>query len=147
MTTHIRRWRPFDTVAPIARFPFSAWFDFTPDTWRSGVPIHLGLDVTRDEDSYTVEASLPGVSAEDIDVTIDHGVLKIVASAEKDEGTGDEGKYLLRERRVGSFYRAIRLPEDVDADNAETAYRNGVLYITLPKHEGSQSKKLEVKAA
>lgn len=146
MTTHIRRWRPFDTVGPIARFPFSAWFDFAPDTWRSGVPIHLGLDVIRGEDGYTVEASLPGVSAEEIDVTIDQGILKIVASAEKAESTGDEGKYLLRERRVGSFYRAIRLPEDVDADNAETAYRDGVLHITLPKLEGSQSKKLEVKA-
>ena len=146
MTTHIRRWRPFDTIAPIARFPFSAWFDFTPDAWRSGVPMHLGLDVTRDEDRYTVEASLPGVSPEDIDVTIDQGVLKIVASTEKAESNSDEGKYLLRERRVGSFYRAIRLPDDVDADNAETTYRNGVLYITLPKQEGSQSKKLEVKA-
>ena len=63
-------------------------------------------------------------------------------SEAKEEG---DGGYLMKERRTGSFYRAIRLPDSVDADKAETLYENGVLSITFPLLEAKKAKQLEIK--
>ena len=104
------------------------------------------LDVSREDDSVVVKASVPGIKAEDLEVTIEDGRMTIEG---KTAGESDEsqGGYALRERRTGRFYRAIRLPETVDADGAESVYENGVLTVTLPKQASRKARKVEVKAA
>ena len=106
----------------------------------------IPLDVVQDDDKVVISASLPGFKAEGIHVAVEDGVLTIAAettsTSETEETTNG---YMLRERRAGKFYRAIRLPETVDADKAESGYNEGVLTITLPRIETKKAKKLEVK--
>ena len=141
--THIRKWQPFSSAAPLAGFPFSEWFGFNPGISNSRTSRALGVDVIRNDEGYVVEASLPGVSPDDIDVTIDGSLLKIRATAGEDE-TKSDSSYILRERRRGSYYRALRLPRDIDTENASTEYRDGVLSVTLPAPDSNGSKRLPV---
>ena len=99
--------------------------------------------MVKNDDGYVVETSLPGVSPDDIDVTIDGSLLKIRATVGEDE-TKNDSSYILRERRRGSYYRALRLPRDIDTENASTEYRDGVLSVTLPAPDSNGSKRLPV---
>ena len=105
----------------------------------------IPLDIVRNEDNVTLHATLPGVNPDDIDVTVDDGVLSIKAETKVDEERKD-GDYVVRERRYGKFHRSMRLPENVDADHAETHYENGVLTIKLPVAESKKAKQLKVTA-
>ena len=103
----------------------------------------IPLDIVRDGDNVTVKASLPGVKPEDIDVTIEDGVLTIKADTNVEEEREDGG-YVVRERRAGSFHRSLRLSDHVDTDKVEPRYENGVLTITLPVAESKKAKHLTV---
>lgn len=141
----IERWSPF---ADMRRFD-----DMFNRFWRgaAGVPESqeswtIPLDVTRKDDDVIVKASLPGVKKEDVDVTIEDNVLTIRAKIDEESEQESSG-YLLKERRTGSFYRAVRLPESVDSEKAASAYGDGVLTITLPKLEEKKARKLSITAA
>ena len=97
------------------------------------------MDAYEEGDNLVVRASLPGVNPEDIDVTVEDRVLTISGSTKVDEER-DENGYLLRERRTGSFYRTVRLPETVDANIGQPHYEHGILTITLPKVEAKKAK-------
>ena len=102
------------------------------------------LDVVADGDDFVVRASLPGVSPDNIQVSIEDNVLTIRGdTASHFENTA--GNYLMRERRSGSFHRSLRLPDTVDQNNAEPRYEHGVLTITLPKAEAKKARQFEVK--
>ena len=103
------------------------------------------MDVIREGDALIVRASLPGVSPDEIGVTIEDGLLTIEGET-AGETEKREGEYLLRERRSGRFRRALRLPGSVDADKASPRYENGVLTISLPKREEKKARRLEIKA-
>ncbi|NQW23563.1 MAG: Hsp20/alpha crystallin family protein [SAR202 cluster bacterium] len=105
----------------------------------------IPLDIVKDEDKVTIQASLPGINPDDIDVTIEDGVLTIKAETHSEEERKD-GEYVVRERRVGSFHRSLRLSEHVDTDKVEPRYENGVLTITLPVAEAKKAKRLKVSA-
>lgn len=105
----------------------------------------IPLDIVKDEDKVTVQASLPGINPDDIDVTIEDGVLTIKAETHSEDERKD-GEYVVRERRVGSFHRSLRLSEHVDTDKVEPRYENGVLTITLPVAEAKKAKRLKVSA-
>ena len=103
----------------------------------------IPLDIVRDGDTVTVKASLPGVQPEDIDVTIEGGVLTIKADTKVEEKREDGG-YVVRERRAGTFRRSLRLSDHVDTEKVEPRYENGVLTITLPVAESKKAKRLTV---
>ena len=103
----------------------------------------IPLDVVEQEDELLVRASIPGVKVDDIDVSIENRVLTIKAEA-KTEAEHKEGGYLVRERRSGSFFRSLRLPESVDADKAKTSYNDGVLTVNLPKAESKKAKHIKI---
>ena len=104
----------------------------------------IAMDVVQDADDLIVRASVPGVDPDDIQVTLEDGLLTIEGEtgSESEEQKGD---YLLRERRFGRFHRALRLPSSVDAENAEPSYANGVLTITAPKQEAKKARRLAIK--
>ena len=119
-----------------------------------GVPYHhpyagdwaIPLDVERDGDDFVVRGTLPGVAPSDIGITIEDGVLTIEAStASEDERK--EGGYLLRERRTGSFRRAVRIPGSVDVDNAASSYEHGVVTVRMPLVESRRAKRLTLHVA
>jgi HSP20 family protein len=110
-----------------------------PTTWG------LALDVTENEDEYTLKASLPGIAPEDIDISFENDVLTIKGETKEDEEV--EGvRYHMRERRFGSFCRSIRLPNSIEADNIEANYEAGILSLVLPKLEDAKAKRIEVKS-
>lgn len=104
----------------------------------------IAMDVVQDGDDLIVHASLPGVDPDDIQVTLEDGLLTIEGEtgSESEEQKGD---YLLRERRFGRFHRALRLPNSVDSEKAQPSYANGVLTITVPKQEAKKARRLEIK--
>ncbi|MBT3995846.1 MAG: Hsp20/alpha crystallin family protein [Chloroflexi bacterium] len=110
-----------------------------PEAWS------IPLDVVQDGDNLVVTASVPGTSKDDIDVSVDDNVLTIKAET-GDSSSKETDGYLLRERLTGSYYRALRLPETVDFENAESQFKNGVLTIKLPKLESKKARKLEISA-
>ena len=140
--TSLARWNRFPRTAG---WPFDFWSDYAPVRRASDAPFKLGVDVIQNPDNYTIEASLPGFNAEDIDVTVDDGVLRIVAANSSDESS-DNSRYLVRERRYGKYFRALRVPDGVDVDSATTGYKDGVLKIELPKIDAPQPKRLPVSA-
>ena len=101
------------------------------------------MDVVRKGDDTVIRASVPGIKPEDIQVSIEDNVLTIRGHTAEEHQDGD-GTFLMRERRSGSFHRALRLPESVDVDKVQPHYLNGVLTITVPKAEAKKAKQLQV---
>ena len=140
----LERWDPFREMRRMEGKIDRLWRGFAvadrPAGWN------IPLDVLRTDDAITVRASLPGVKPEDISVAVEDGVLTIKGAA-TEEAERKEGDYLLRERRAGAFHRAVRLPDYVDAEKAESAYANGVLEVAFPKAEAKRPKTIDVKVA
>ena len=114
----------------------------TPEV--EGARWDIAMDVIQEGDDLIVHASLPGVEPDDIQVTLEDGLLTIKGEtgSESEEQKAD---YLLRERRFGRFHRALRLPNSVDAEKAQPSYANGVLTVAVPKQEAKKARKLEIK--
>lgn len=146
----LTRWDPLFEIRRAHRLANRRWAGFPSFATGAGESDgaeqrdwSIPLDIVRDDEKVTVKASLPGVNPDDIDVTIEGGVLTIKASTEVEEEREDAG-YVVRERRTGSFHRSIRLSENVDTDKIEPRYENGVLTITLPVAESKKAKRLTV---
>ena len=107
----------------------------------------LALDVRETPDAFTITASVPGVGAEDVDITILGGTLRIRGERKEEREEQDqEGRWLLRERRFGAFERTVALPTAVRADGASAEFKDGVLTISLPKAEEAKPRAIPVRA-
>lgn len=103
----------------------------------------IPIDLTQDGNDVVLRATVPGVAPEDIDVTIEEGVLTINAETPNDS----EASFIIRERRAGKLYRALRLPNTLDVGKAQSEYKHGVLTLTFPKIEAVKARRLEIKSA
>lgn len=105
------------------------------------------LDLRETDKEYALSVELPGVNEEDINIEIAPGNTLVISGEKKSEHEeGEKGKGAYRmERRYGSFYRALALPEDVKADAISASYTKGVLTVTIPKGETPGSRKIEIK--
>jgi len=112
-------------------------------TW-SKAPV---VDVIESEKAYEITAEMPGMDQKNIEVNVTNGNLTI--KGEKLEEKEEKKDYYLQERKFGSFERSFRVPEGVDMDKIEAAFKNGVLNVTLPKKLEAQkpTKNIEVKTA
>ena len=153
MTT-IQRFDPFREMRRFNRLmssPFWAgyrWGD--PMNGDAGQPADawsIPMDVRRDEQALTVAASLPGFAAEDVDVSISPDRVLSVKACHQAEVSHENEEYLMRERRSGSFSRAIRLPSDLDLDAAAVSLEHGVLTVAVPVAEAAQTRRLHVAGA
>jgi len=103
------------------------------------------VDMYQTEDDVVVKATLPGVSADDLDIQIGDGALTL--RAEMHEEHSDEGKqYHVREHRTRAFARSLALPTKVVADKANAELKDGMLTLTMPKAEEVKPKVIQVKA-
>ncbi len=144
----MQRWDPFSDLRQMQDTMDRMWrrIGTTPANAGSGPEIEawaVPLDVTQKGDNTVIRASMPGVSPQDIQVSIEDNVLTIRGETAKEYQDEDE-TYLMRERRTGSFHRALRLPDAVDPDRVEPRYENGVLTITVPKAEAKRARQLTV---
>ena len=110
--------------------------------------IALPLDVVRNENDVTLRLDVPGIDPKDpesIEVSVDRGILSVTAKRHE-ERTGTD-KFFVRERRMGTFTRRMRLPENLNADAVEASYDNGVLEVRIPVLEQAKARKIEVRQA
>src|SRR5690625_3809270 len=109
------------------------------------LPRIMAKDIKEDETAYVVHAELPGVKKDDIHVEIEGGLVTIKAEVTQEETTENE-RMLRRERYTGSVSRRFELPVEVDLDQANADYTDGILVLNLPKLEHkSNVRKLDIK--
>lgn len=99
------------------------------------------VDIEEQENAYVVEAELPGVKREDVNIELVGKELTITGEIKERER---EGVLRRRTRRVGRFEYRVILPEEVDADGIEANLSNGVLTVRVPKSERAQRRRIEV---
>ncbi len=119
--------------------------DFRPFQWLSGTysgPA-LPLDVTTDADSVTIEAALPGIKPEDVDITVENGTVTISGKT-AEERSAEEGSYVLQEIRRGSFSRTVALPNGLEPDKAKATFENGILRLAIPKAEQLKPRQIKI---
>lgn len=104
----------------------------------------LPLDVRTTKDALLVEASLPGVKPEDVEITVENGTLTIKAEESSERSDGGEGGYLVREIARGSVMRTVTLPSGLEADKAEATFEHGVLKLRIPKAEQVKPRQIRI---
>jgi HSP20 family protein len=102
----------------------------------------LPLDAYSTQEEIVIMASLPGVSPEDVEITIEGDSLSIKGSIPQPPENVD---YILRERRFGPFSRVLTFNIPVEADKAEATFKDGLLILTVPKAEAIKPRTIEVK--
>lgn len=117
---------------------------------RAGIPANapagLALDVRETPDAFTVVASVPGVGADDVEITVLGDTMRIRGERrEQQEETAQNGRWLIRERRFGAFERSVTLPSTVRSDAASADFEDGVLTVTLPKAEDAKPRSIPVR--
>ncbi len=104
---------------------------------------HFPLDISETDEAFEVEAALPGVKPEDVEVQV-HGDTVTIKGNAKGEAEEKGKGWLRRERRYGVFARSFTLPTDIDAANASADFENGLLKLRLPKSEAARPKTIKV---
>ena len=121
------------------------WDDF--DRFASLSPrinTYLPLDIQETDSEYRVTTDMPGMSKENIDISIKDSVLTISAEKSSEATEQSDGRVIRRERLHGKFARSLRLSDLVDEEKIEATYKDGVLHVVLPKVEVEQPKKVEI---
>lgn len=102
------------------------------------------INMTESIDNLIVRAETPGISSEDIDISVTHDSLSI-SGERKIPVEKEQGKYHRREREAGKFSRIVTLPGYIDTDKVEAKCSDGILTVILPKAEASKPKQISVK--
>jgi len=109
-------------------------------------PLGMPMDVYRVQDgSYHLEADLPGVDPDSIEVTVEHSTLTI--RAERTPHYGESEQVIVAERPHGSFTRQLSLGEGLDSENLTAGYADGVLHVTIPASPKTRARRVEVTRA
>ena len=109
-----------------------------------GLPAQIRVDVKETPSAYTLEAEIPGVSKEDIQVNVEGNVVSLRAEIKQFDRQTDGEKLLRSERYFGSVSRSFQMPADIDNSGARARYENGVLQLVLPKRSASVGQRLTI---
>jgi HSP20 family protein len=143
---NITRWDPFAEMASL-REAVERMFD-DPQPFRvslGGAGTFFPVDVLDTNDEVVVQASLPGVKAEDIDISVTGQVLTLKGEA-REEHEEQAKNWYRRERRSGTFVRQLQLPAEVDSARADATFEDGVLRLALPKADTAKPRTIKVQA-
>ena len=136
--------RPWGLVSDVDGI-LRGFYDSPVSTWNTSADFRrLAMDVIEDDTAYLVTADMPGISRDEVSVTIDKNVLTISVEP-KDEVSQNERKVLRHERYSGKYARSLRLGEDIDEDQVSAEYRDGVLRLVIPKKAAVAPREVEVK--
>ena len=102
------------------------------------------LDISERKDAYLVTVELPGVEADDLDITMEDGLLTIQGERQFTQESSEQQFHRV-ERRYGAFRRSITLPAHVTAEGIEASFEDGVLQILVPKAEEAKPKRIQVR--
>lgn len=146
-------WSGGRSIAPFTLDPFSSFrrevdrlFDdfLAPAEQRSFGPANGGgirpsLEIAETGQAYTVTAELPGLEQKDVELTLRDNAL-ILSGEKKQERKEENGGMRYTERSFGRFERVVPLDAEIDADQVDARFKNGVLTVTLPKNPKAQDK-------
>jgi HSP20 family protein len=120
-------------------FDRSAGNDIMQGAWNPSV------DIFENKDSIVLEADLPGMNPDDVNISIENNVLTLHGER-KFEKKDDKDNFHRVERSYGAFTRSFTLPPTVSSENVDAVFENGQLRLTLAKREEAKPRKIEIKA-
>lgn len=143
---------PMHLMRELARDPFQALRDLMSwDPFREMVPVGRGalrwspdFEIRETKDSYVFKADLPGTKKDDLDISLVGNRLAVTGKREEEVETKDD-TYFACERTYGSFTRTFTLPDTADTEHISSELRDGVLTLVIPKKEGAQARKIDVR--
>jgi len=148
MATAINRWEPTNGVT--LKDAFDRLFEESFVRPLSVFGTHNGstylpLDLFETDEAFMIRAFVPGVTPDNLDITVQNNALTIRAQqpVEQQEGV----RYILRERIGNTWFRTIELPGSVDSDKVEAKLENGVLFLALPKTPDARPHKIQIKTS
>lgn len=101
-------------------------------------------DVVETEREIRVVTEMPGLKRENIELDVENNVLTIRGEKREERTEGEQGRWHLAERRYGTFTRSFVLPRDVDAENIQASFQDGVLTVSVPKSEKARRRRIEI---
>ena len=139
-----RTWPELSDLEQELFSPLSWWLNrpaeaMAEQTWAPRV------DIMEKQDEWVFKGELPDVKPEDIQVTIEEGVLAIKGERKFEEEV-QEGSYTRFERQYGTFERRFSLPSGIDAENIRADYKNGILTLRVPKKEEAKPKSIKIES-
>jgi len=147
MRTSLTRWNPVTHSPWLARDPFAQFMDnflngeasqdVSNRNWSPAV------DIRETEDAFLVHAELPGLSKDDIAITLENNILKLTGERRFEKDV-EEKEFHRIERAYGTFTRAFSLPSRVDSTGVKANFADGVLTITVPKVEEAKPRKIDI---
>lgn len=139
---NITRWNPFNEMDDFFKSYNRALARNQSHEGMLSADWSPSVDITENDKEFLIKAELPEVKKEDINVSVNNGVVTL--SGERKSETRDEKEHRI-ERFYGSFSRSFSLPENVREDDIVAENKEGMLYLHLPKSEAEKPKKIEVK--
>ena len=97
------------------------------------------VNIVEGAENYTIEVAAPGLTKNDFKINLDHNVLTI-SSSKENKKEEKEGKYTRQEFSYASFSRSFTLPESIETDKISANYKDGILYVSVPKKEEAKVK-------
>ena len=133
--------------APIQR-EFDRLFDQLGAGWSSFAELEAGprMDVRDAKDAFEISLEVPGMTRDQVEITVDDGILTIKGE-KKAETERTDGEYRISERTYGAFERSIALPSNVDAEKLAATLKDGVLKLTAPKDGQVKAKTIAIQPA
>jgi len=149
MATAVSRWEPATGIA--LRDAMNQLFEdsFVQPFGRvhSGSSAnYLPLDIYETDEAYVVKGFLPGVSAENVEITTQQNTVTIHAQQPAEQDQTESFHYHLRERPTGPWTRSFELPAAIDSNNIDAQLQNGVLVLTLPKAPEARPHKVNIRS-
>jgi len=137
----VRNWGPLGILDEFNRLFEGALGDFG----RPGVPAAqiAPVDLYETDEALVLEMAVPGLSADDIDISLEGNKLTIRGEHKPVEDQGAR-RYFLQEVPHGSFVRSFTLPVEINADEVKAEFKNGVLRLTMPKAETARAKRIPI---
>ncbi len=144
--SNIKLWEPVREMMTL-REAMDRLFDdaFTRPISTSGVSGSPAIDMYQTNDAVIVKASLPGMKADDVQISVTGDMLTLRGETKQEQEQKDV-TYHIREQRVGMFERTMLLPTMVQTEKGKADFENGILTITLPKAESAKPKTISIKA-
>ena len=146
MLNTITRWNPRGLQGrdPLFRV-FDSLFnqDLLPSEEVSNRTWMPPVDIQETEEAYRLTAELPGLTKDDINITLENNVLRLTGERKFEKDVKEDGYHRV-ERTYGTFARAFTLPSQVNHDKVEAAFENGLLTITVPKAEQAKPRKIAI---
>jgi HSP20 family protein len=149
MRTAVTRWSPNRTQYPVNRDPFARLIDnffgenMLPSEDVSNRAWMPAVNIRETDSAFFVEAELPGLTRDDIEITLENNLLKLSGERRFEKDANDESYHRV-ERSFGSFLRTFSLPSQVSSDDVKASFKDGVLVIEVPKAAEARPRKIDI---